>query len=115
MWQLLALLVGASVAYSIKGTPQAAIAVLSGGGISVLNGALLTWRISRAALSPVHDAHHQLRLMYLYTVERFMVVIALLGLCLAALKLTPLAVVSGFITGQAVLMATRIFLNKFKD
>ncbi len=53
--------------------------------------------------------------MYLYTVERFMVVIALLGICLAALKLTPLAVVSGFITGQAVLVATRIFLNKFKD
>ncbi len=115
MWQLLALLVGAFIAYSIKGTSQTAIAVLSGGGISVLNGALLAWRMSRAALSPAYDAHHQLRLMYLYTVERVMVVIALLGLCLAALKLTPLAVVSGFITGQAVLMATRIFLNKFKD
>lgn len=114
MWQLAAMLVGAGIAYSVKGTPQSAIAVLSGGGVSVLNGALLTWRMSRAALFPAHNAHHQLRLMYLYTVERFMVVVALLGLCLAALKLPPLAVVSGFVVGQAVLLVTRLFLSKLK-
>ncbi len=114
MWQLLTLLAAAGVAWSMKGTSQSAIAVLSGGGVSVLNGALLTWRMSRAALFPAHDAHQQLRLMYLYTVERFMVVIALLGICLAVLKLTPLAVVSGFVIAQSVLIVARLFLNKFK-
>jgi hypothetical protein len=112
--QLTVMLVGAFIAYSMKGTPQIALAVLSGGGVSVLNGALLAWRMTRAALHPAHDAHQQLRLMYFYAAERFLVVVALLGICLAALKLPPLAVVGGFVTGQAVLLAARLFLSKFK-
>lgn len=112
--QIAVMLVGAFIAYSMKGTPQIAIAVLSGGGVSVLNGALLAWRMYRAALHPANDAHQQLRLMYFYAAERFLVVIALLGLCLAALKLPPLAVLSGFVTGQAVLLTARLFLSKFK-
>jgi hypothetical protein len=112
--QVVSMLVGASIAYSINGTPQFAIAVLSGGGVSVLNGSLLAWRMSRAAMHPAHDAHHQLRLMYVYAAERFLVVVALLGLCLAALRLSPLAVLGGFVMGQAVLLTARLFLSKFK-
>ncbi len=51
--------------------------------------------------------------MYFYAAERFLVVIALLGLSLAALKL-PLAVVGGFAMGQAVLIVARLILSKFK-
>jgi len=112
--QMVVMLVGACIAYSMKGTPQIAISVLSGGGVSVLNGTLLAWRMSRAALHPAHDAHHQLRLMYFYAAERFLVVVALLGLCLAALKLSPLAVLGGFVMGQAVLLTARLFFSKFK-
>jgi hypothetical protein len=113
--QIVAMLVAAGIAYSVKGMPQFAIAVLSGGGVSVLNGALLNWRRSRAAaLSLAHDAHQQLRLMYFYAAERFFAVIALLGVCLAALDLPPLAVVGGFVTGQVVLIAARLILSKFK-
>jgi F0F1-type ATP synthase assembly protein I len=107
-------LIGASIAYSIKGTPQFAIAVLSGGGVAVVNGTLLAWRMVRAALHPAHEAHHQLRLMYFYAAERFLVVIVLLYLCIAVLKLSPLALLGGFVIGQAVLPVGRLFLSSFK-
>jgi len=114
-------LIVAGIVYSLNGTPQVAIAVLSGGLVSVLNGALLAWRMSRAALHSaleVHhpsSAHHQLRLMYFYAAERFLVVVVLLGLCLAALKLSPLAVLGGFVMGQAALLAARLFLNRLNQ
>jgi hypothetical protein len=93
MLQIVVTLIGASIAYSMKGTPQFAIAVLSGGGISVLNGALLAWRMTRETLHPAPEAHHQLRLLYFYAAERFLVVVVLLCLCIAVLKLLPLALV----------------------
>ena len=114
-------LITAGIAYSLNGAPQYAIAVLSGGLVSVLNGALLAWRMSRAALHPAHEAqdsggaHHQLRLMYFYAAERFLVVITLLGLCMVALKLSPLAVLCGFVMGQAALLAARLFLNRLNQ
>lgn len=112
--QIVVTLFGGSIAYSIKGTPQFAIAVLSGGGISVVNAALLAWRMVRAALHPAHEAHHQLRLMYLYAIERFLVVVVLLCMCIAVLKLSPLALLGGFVMGQAVLLAGRFILSSFK-
>jgi len=120
MLQIVVTLIGASIAYSIKGTPQFAIAVLSGGGVSVVNGALLAWRMARATLHPAHEAHHphgvlhQLRRMYFYAAERFLVVAVLLCLCIAVLKLLPLALLGGFVMGQAVLPAGRLFLSSFK-
>ena len=50
--------------------------------------------------------------MYFYAAERFLVVVALLGVCMAALKLSPLAVLGGFVMGQAALLAARLFLNR---
>lgn len=111
--QMVVTLAVATIAYGMEETPKFALAVLSGGGVSVINGALLAWRMSRAALSPVKDAHHQLKIMYLYAAERFLVVVVLLGLCLIALKLSPLAVLSGFVMGQAALLVARVFLSMF--
>lgn len=110
--QIVVTLFGASIAYSMNTTPQFAIAVLSGGGISIVNGVLLAWRMVRAALHPAHEAHHQLRLMYFYAAERFLAVVVLLGLCMAVLKLAPLAVLGGFVMGQAALLVARLFLNR---
>jgi len=111
-------LAAAGTAYRLGSTPGYAVAVLSGGLVSVLNGALLAWRMSRTALRSAHEARHsggahrQLRLMYFYAAERFLVVVALLGLCMAALKLSPLAVLGGFVTGQAALLAGRLLLSR---
>lgn len=109
--QMAVTLFAAGIAFSIKDAPQLAIAVLGGGGISVVNGALLTWRMVRAAAHPAHEAHQQLRLMYFYAAERFLVVIALLCMCMVVLKLSPLAVLGGFVIGQAVLLAGRLILS----
>ncbi|TAN81373.1 MAG: ATP synthase subunit I [Gallionella sp.] len=113
--QVAATLAVASVVYSMKSTPQFAIAVLGGGGISIVNGVLLAWRMNRVAQHPAHEAHHQLQLLYYYATERFLVVVVLLGLCMLALKLSPLALMGGFVIGQAALIAARLFWIKFKD
>jgi ATP synthase protein I len=110
--QMVVTLIVAGMAYGMKGAPQLALAVLSGGGVSVVNGALLAWRMSRAALTSVQNAHHQLRLMYFYAAERFLVVVVLLCLCMAVLKLSPQPLLGGFVMGQFVLLVARLFLNK---
>lgn len=112
--QLAMVLVATGAVYGMAKTPQFAIAVLSGGGVSVLNGALLAWRMSRAASVSTHDAHLQLRLLYFYAVERFLVVVALLASCMAVLKLPPIAVLGGFVLGQAALLSARLLL-RFKN
>ncbi len=98
-------------AYYWKSSPQYATAVLGGGGVSVLNSALLAWRMSRVAGSSDKDAHLQLRLLYFYAAERFLAVVALLGICLAVLKFSPLGILSGFVLGQAVLLIARLILK----
>jgi len=113
--QIVVTLIGASIAYNSKGTPQIAIAVLSGGGVSIVNGALLAWRMVRSALHhPAFEAHYQLRLMYFYAAERFLVVAALLYLSIALLTLSPPALLAGFVIGQSVLLVARLLLNKIK-
>jgi ATP synthase protein I len=118
--QMMVTLTVASIAYSTKGTPQFALAVLSGGSVSVVNGAMLAWRMSRSALHQAREApdsravHQQLRLLYFFAAERFLVVVTLLGLCMAALKLSPLALLAGFVAGQSVLLVARLLLSKIK-
>ena len=109
--QMVITLFAAGIAYSTKDTPQLAIAVLGGGAISVVNSALLAWRMVRAASHPAQEAHHQLRLMYFYAIERFLVVVVLLSICMAVLKLPPLALLGGFVLGQAALLTGRFVLN----
>jgi ATP synthase protein I len=108
---LITLAAAGITALSWRSSPQYAIAVLGGGGVSVLNGAMLAWRMSRVALYPAQDAHLQLRLMYFYAAERFLAVIALLGICLVILKFLPLGVLSGFVLGQTALLAARLLMK----
>ncbi|MEQ1533809.1 MAG: ATP synthase subunit I [Sideroxydans sp.] len=108
--QFIFVVVASVCVFSFGATPQYAIAVLSGGGVSVLNGALMAWRMSRANQRSAHDAHLQLRLLYFYAAERFMAVVVSLILVMAVLKL-PLAVLGGFVLGQTVLLTARLFLR----
>jgi len=110
--QLVVTLVVTGIAYSLKSSPQMAIALMSGGAVSVFNGVQLAWRMSRSARQVSQEAHHQLRLMYFYAIERFLLVVMLLGLCMVVLKLTPLAVLGGFVIGQAALIIARLFLSR---
>ncbi len=108
--QFLVAVLAGGVALEFRAAPQFAIAVLIGGGVSVLNGAMMAWRMSRASQRSAHDAHLQLRLMYFYAAERFFLVVVSLGLAMAILKL-PLAVLGGFVLGQAALLIARLFLR----
>ena len=118
--QTMATLITAGIVYSLDSATQYAVAVLGGGLVSVLNGALLAWRMSRPVFRfdpEAHDssgAHHQLRLMYFYAAERFLAVVVLLGLCMAVLRLSPLALLGGFVVGQATLLAAQLILSRFK-
>lgn len=118
--QIMVALVSATIAYSTKNSPQIALAVLSGGSVSAVNGTLLVWRMSRSASfsscdsQHIHGVHHQLRLLYFYAAERFLVVITLLGFFMAALKLSPLALLAGFIAGQSVMLVARLLFSKIK-
>ena len=112
--QVLVTLVGAGVVFSIRSSPEYAIAVLSGGGASVVNGVMLVWKMRQVASHPAYEAHHQLRLLYFYAAERFLVVLVLFCFCLAVLKLSPLALLGGFVAGQVVLPVGRLFLSGFK-
>ena len=108
--QLIVAVIAGSITLAVGATPQFAIAVLIGGGVSVLNGAMMAWRMSRANQRSAHDAHLQLRLMYFYAAERFILVVVSLGLAMAILRL-PLAVLGGFVLGQAALLVARLFLR----
>jgi ATP synthase protein I len=116
--QIVVTMVGVGIAYSIKDKPQFAIAVLSGGAVSTVNGAMLAWKMSRSALHPAQNmrdprvAQQQLRFLYLAAAERFLVVIALYCFCMIVLKLAPLALLAGFAMGQTTLVVARLILNR---
>ena len=114
-FQVAITLICAGVAYSMEAAPQFALAVLCGGGISVANGVLLAWRMSRAASHITQDAQHQLRLLYFYAAERFLVVVVLLAISMTVIKLQPPALLGGFVMAQAAMIVARLFLNRSKD
>lgn len=98
----------AGLCHGLGATPQISMAVLIGGGVSVLNSLILVWRMTRSAKT--HDAQLQLRLMFFFAAERFLLVMLLLGLAMVVTKY-PLAVLGGFVSGQAVMILTRLFLQ----
>ncbi|WP_407898468.1 ATP synthase subunit I [Ferrigenium sp. UT5] len=98
------------ISFSFGAAPEISIAAWSGGGVSVLNSLLLAWRMSRASRSESHDAQLQLRLLYFYAVERFLSVVIALVLAMAVTK-QPLVVLGGFVSGQAVMILARLFLQ----
>jgi len=112
--QLVSILAVSGVVYVVTNISQYAVAALSGGLVSVSNGLLLAWRMSPTKSPSTHDAQQQLWLMYFYAIERYLVVVVLLGLCFTVLKFSPLLILSGFVIGQFVLLATRLFVGKSK-
>lgn len=100
----------AGICHGLGATPQISMAVLIGGGVSVLNSLILAWRMARSAGRTTHDAQLQLRLMFFFAAERFLLVMLLLGLAMALTKY-PLAVLGGFVSGQAVMILARLCLQ----
>ena len=105
--QLLVALVAGVVIVVIQGWNtgwHTALSVVYGGGVALLNTLLLMWRLGRSARRSPADSNRQLRMFYLSSVERFLVVATLLVAGMTALGLLPLAVVAGFVLGQLTLL-----------
>ncbi len=103
---LVAVLAGAAIV-AIQGWKTGwplALSVVYGSGVALVNTLLLMWRLGRSARRSPADAHRQLRMFYLSSVERFFVAATLLVAGMTALGLLPLAVVAGFVLGQLTLL-----------
>jgi ATP synthase protein I len=100
-------LISAALVYFID-SPSQAVALLWGGFVSVVNGALLVWRMLDRSLATDQDAQRHLWSLYRSSFERFFVVVVLLAVGMGWLKLVPLYVLAGFVLGQVMLVITRL-------
>jgi len=82
-----------------KGTWDS-LAAVYGGLVSICISLLLLWGIQRANDAAVSNPGKSMRILYLGAVQRFAVVLALIAVGIALLKLSPIAVISGFALAQ---------------
>jgi len=75
-------------------------AALFGGIIALMNTGLMILHERRAAHRADNDAQRILKYLYLCVVERLVLTLVLFVVGLVALKLMPLYLLTGFITGQ---------------
>jgi ATP synthase protein I len=85
-----------------------ATAALFGGAIAFANLLLLEWRHSRTDRGPALNASQSIRVLYRTALERMALVVLLFALGMVVLRLEPLALLTGFIAGQAGLAFTGI-------
>jgi len=103
----LQLIVGVLVAagFFLAYGPWEAISALYGGAISAISALLLRWGIVQAGGAvQQREKNKGEAILYAGAAIRFVLVLALFGIGIAALKLTPLATVMGFITVQLVFL-----------
>ena len=75
-----------------------------GGGIAVVNAALV-WRCARRdSQAPERTPQQSLAAIYLCVIQRFVFAALLFAFGLGALKLKPFALLAGFIIGQLVMV-----------
>lgn len=101
---LLALVTVTSVVFFTLGNALQAGSVWFGGAIATANLLLLEWRRRAADRGPALSAAASLRLLYRTALERFVLAGTLFTLALGVLRLDPLALLTGFIVGQAALI-----------
>ena len=101
---LLALVTVTSVVFFTLGNALQAGSVWFGGAIATANLLLLEWRRRAADRGPALSAAASLRLLYRTALERFVLAGTRFTLALGVRRLDPLALLTGFIVGQAALI-----------
>ena len=81
-----------------------AVSVCYGGCVAAANAVLLARCAQRDVKAPQRSPQQSLAAAYLCVVQRFLVIALLFALGLGLLKLQPLALFSGFIVGQLVMV-----------
>ena len=87
---------------------DAAKAILFGSSVALVNALLLSCRMYQDKHSKDQSAHRHLRMFYRSSIERFVVIAALLASGMGPLGLLPLAVLAGFALGQVTLIISQI-------
>ena len=85
--------------FLMKGTWEA-VAALYGGFASLCITVLLLWGIKRATEAAKHDPGKSMKILYIGAVQRFVLVLGLLAMGIAAFKLDPIAICTGFALAQ---------------
>lgn len=100
----LTLVMATSVLFYLWNGAFAAASTGFGGGIAMINIALLLWRRDRADRRRALSAGESIRLLYRSMLERFISVIALFWLGMGVLELYAPALLAGFVVGQLALL-----------
>lgn len=79
----------------------AAVAAIYGGAVSAVITLLLSYSVRQASELAVSNPKASMGALYAGAVQRFVAVLVLLGIGIAALGLNPMALFSGFVVGQA--------------
>lgn len=100
------LMAGVVVALSIPGWQS----LLWGGGVSAVGGFLIAWRMARVSRKGVGVAGDELRGLYAFAFERYLVVFVLLMVGFVLLQLSSIALLGGFVVGQVVFVVAGLIL-----
>lgn len=101
-----------SIIYIVTVDIHAGVAAIFGGAIALVNTLLLRWNFERAELFAENDAGQNMKLLYRTAAMRLFSTIGLFVIALGVLKLEPLPVLAGFITGLAALLIARFGFKK---
>ena len=93
----------ASVLFYLWIGALAAASTWFGGGVAMVNVALLLWRRNRADRGRALSAGESIRVLYRSALERFIAVLVLFVLGMGVLKLHAIALLTGFVVGQMAL------------
>lgn len=104
--QVFAVLIGSLFAYAMLG-PNDALAACYGGATALANTLFIVWRMRQPQRTGDLNAFRQLRSLYRSSMERFIVVGALLAVGMGVLHLAGLPLIAGFVFGQVSLMISQ--------
>ncbi|HET8700580.1 MAG TPA: ATP synthase subunit I [Nitrococcus sp.] len=93
------LVVGVAGIFLLNGLP-AAISAFYGGGVALASSTLLGRSLRAAGATAQHAPKQGVWMLYFGAVQRFLLVLALLGIGMGMFKLSPLPLIAGFAGAQ---------------
>ena len=109
--QIVTSVVAGVLGYVLQGEAVAK-AALYGGAVALMSTLLLLWRMRRSNREMLPEPHQHVWLFYRSSLERFLVVCALLALGMGPLNLVPVAVLISFVVGQLAWVIAPITMRK---
>lgn len=102
-----------TLGYMLQGQVVAK-AALYGGVVALMGTLLLIWRMRRSERNLLLETHQHLWLFYRSSLERFLIISALLALGMGPLGLAPAAVLISFVAAQLAWVIAPLIRDKKK-